>query len=140
MKKKITATVVTIIGSIIIIPFLFPVVLTLVPDIYNIIKTQNYAEIEGYLQSFGFLGGFWAVIIQMLQVFSVVVPAPLIWISVGVVYGTIWGVLICTTGVVLGNLVVFTLARKFKIKSREDIARKKLKLLDGIKNQDLLIL
>lgn len=139
-KKKITKAIITIIGSIIIIPFLIPVITTLVPDIYNIIKNENYSQIESYLQSFGVWGGFLAVIIQMLQVFSVVVPAPVIWISVGVVYGTFWGVVICTTGIVLGHFVVFTLARKFKIRSNDDSIKKKMKFLWDIKNQDLLIL
>ncbi|MEG2634779.1 MAG: VTT domain-containing protein [Oscillospiraceae bacterium] len=138
-KNKVTTKVITIIGSVIIFLLLLPLLIKIVPEIYRFIKNENYAQLEAYLQSFGVWGAFLAVAIQMLQIFSVVVPAPVIWISVGVVYGTFWGVLICVTGILLGNFIVFELARKFKIRRDDKFSKGYMKFLSGIKNPNLMI-
>lgn len=127
-----------VIGVILSCAVLIPVILKTAPDIITIVKNEEYEQIELYLKSFGAVGVIVAVVIQILQVISVVIPSPLVWVSVGAVYGTFYGLLICAVGMVLGNGLVFFIARKFHL-SRSEKGQKSFKFLSGIKNEDLMI-
>lgn len=139
LRGGIVEKLIMAVSILLILAVLTPILIRIVPDIVNIVKNKEYQQIEDYIKSFGAIGVAVALVLQILQVISVVIPSPVIWISVGAVYGTFWGMLICAGGMVLGNALVFLTARKFHLESDEK-ERKKLWFLSDIKNEELMIL
>lgn len=139
MKKATRFKVIlAVTGSIIIISLLVPILIHIAPTLYSMIKSGDYTQIEEYLRSFGVLGVLLAVILQILQVFSVIIPSPVVWLSVGAVYGMGWGLVICTVGIVSGNGIVFMLARKLKIRYEAAAFQKKMGFLTNMKHQNIM--
>lgn len=97
--------------------------LIVIPVLFNILPTavEVYAHsgrdgITEYLRSFGPEGLIITYLLQIVQVISIIIPAPTVWIPAGAAYGVVVGMLICFAGVVTGNFIVFLNARRLGTK------------------------
>ena len=85
----------------------------MMPTLLRLLKKGDEAAIEAYIQEEGFWkGAVTVMLLSVLQVASVVFPGMAIQISAGVIFGGLRAFLMCYTGFVLGNLLVFLVARR----------------------------
>ena len=85
----------------------------IMPQLIRLLKAGNEDEIERFLLEEGSWKAVAAVIVlAMLQVASIVFPGFAIQIAAGIIYGWWRAFLMCYTGFVLGNAVVFLVARR----------------------------
>ncbi len=66
-----------------------------------------------WMESFGVLGIAVLLAIQVVQVFFAVIPSDPIEMAAGMCYGSLWGFLLCSAGVLLGTMGVFFLVRRY---------------------------
>jgi uncharacterized membrane protein YdjX (TVP38/TMEM64 family) len=86
---------------------------TLVPILVDIFTDQDGRDAIGIIHSHGVRGVPVLASLQALQVITTVVPALLIQIPAGLVYGTWAGLAICLAGSILGNMIMFVALRQF---------------------------
>jgi uncharacterized membrane protein YdjX (TVP38/TMEM64 family) len=86
---------------------------TLIPILADIFTDQDGRNVINIIHSHGARGVPVLVCLQALQVITTVVPALLIQIPAGLVYGTWAGLAICLAGSILGNMIVFIALRQF---------------------------
>ncbi len=85
----------------------------ILPGFFEVLEHGNHTEIEQYIRSFGSFGGaLLGLLLQFIQILSVLFPGGPIQIAIGIVFGTFEGFFICFSGYVLANLFVFWSARK----------------------------
>ena len=85
----------------------------ILPGFLNVLEHGDQTQIEQYIRSFGSFGGaLLGFLLQFIQILSVLFPGGPIQIAIGIVFGTFEGFLICFSGYVLANLLVFWSARK----------------------------
>ena len=85
----------------------------MIPTLLRLLKRGDEAAIEAYIEKEGFWrGALTVVLLSALQVASVVFPGIAIQIAAGVIFGRWKAFLMCYTGFVLGNLLVFLIARR----------------------------
>ncbi len=83
------------------------------PTLARLLRRGDEAAIEAYIQEEGFWkGAVTVVLLSALQVFSIVFPGLAIQIAAGVIFGGVRAFFMCYTGFVLGNLLVFVIARR----------------------------
>jgi uncharacterized membrane protein YdjX (TVP38/TMEM64 family) len=99
----------------------FAVVLTIIllslnailPGFADVLQRGDQQELVRYIRGFGSVGGvLLALLLQIVQIISIFFPGGPIQIAIGVVFGTLWGFIICHVGYVLANLAVFFSARR----------------------------
>lgn len=99
----------------------FAVVLTIIllslnailPGFADEIQHGDQQELVRYIRGFGSVGGVaLALLLQIVQIISIFFPGGPIQIAIGVVFGTLWGFIICHVGYVLANIAVFFSARR----------------------------
>ena len=85
----------------------------IIPQLVRLLKEGNEDEIERFLIEEGSWKAVAAVVfLAMLQVASIVFPGFAIQIAAGIIYGWWRAFLMCYTGFVLGNAVIFLIARR----------------------------
>lgn len=85
----------------------------MIPTLARLLRRGDEAAIEAYIQEEGFWkGAVTVVLLSALQVFSIVFPGLAIQIAAGVIFGGVRAFFMCYTGFVLGNLLVFVIARR----------------------------
>ena len=85
----------------------------MLPTLARLLRRGDEAAIEAYIQEEGFWkGAVTVVLLSALQVFSIVFPGLAIQIAAGVIFGGVRAFFMCYTGFVLGNLLVFVIARR----------------------------
>ena len=76
-------------------------------------KEGDGEKIADYLaQETGIKGVIAVILLQMIQVVSIVLPGMAIQVAAGLIYGWLQGFLMCYFGFVLSNLLIFVFARK----------------------------
>lgn len=81
------------------------------PEIVNFIK--NPERFERFLSSQGSRGIFLFIFFEIIQVVIAVIPGELVQIPGGYVYGTFWGTIYSTVGILIGSMIAFYLSRLF---------------------------
>ena len=85
----------------------------ILPGFADVIQRGDQQELIAYIRGFGSIGGVaLAFLLQFVQIISIFFPGGPIQVAIGVVFGTLWGFVICHMGYVLANLVVFFSARR----------------------------
>lgn len=85
----------------------------ILPGFSSVLEHGDQAELVDYIRGFGSFGGVaLAFLLQFIQIISIFFPGGPIQIAIGVVFGTLWGFVICHAGYVLANIVVFFSARR----------------------------
>lgn len=98
---------------IIIFSIIIPIIFNILPHIIFLYKSDNKHALYEYLHSFGSKGILILIILQVFQVLSFVIPAPIIWITAGLTYEPLEALFCCIIGIVIGNSIAFYLGRKF---------------------------
>lgn len=84
-----------------------------IPDLLPLLKDGDVDEIQSYLRSSStWKGVLCAALLQMLQVFSIVISGVPIQVAAGVVYGTFFAVLICLISSTLALMLSFLLWKR----------------------------
>lgn len=99
-------------------------------------------EFRAWVSSYGIWGKFIFIGMMIFQVVIALVPGEPLEIGAGYAFGAFEGTLLCTVGITIGSLLVFTLVRRFGIKLVEvffDIGKiKRLKFLQNEKRLDII--
>ncbi|WPX09640.1 TVP38/TMEM64 family protein [Anaerocellum danielii] len=109
MKSKNNKIVLNIIAI-----FLFVIVIVLVGVKYSkqiILLTSSPSKFKDWVLSFGNFGVLVFILFQILQVIVSVIPGEAVQVSGGYIYGTLAGTLYSLTGIMIGSVIVFYLAR-----------------------------
>lgn len=93
------------------------VLLCVFPVLVQAFVNKDAALLQDYLLSFGWRGIAITFVLQILQIVSVVIPAPTMPLLTGATYGLWPGLLISVAGIVCGNMLVFVTARRFSVRS-----------------------
>lgn len=83
------------------------------PLIQSLMQPENMDLFRQRLHSFGLLGIIILLGVQILQVFSGIIPALPIQLAAGVTYGAIRGTAICIGGILIGSAIVFITVKRF---------------------------
>ena len=84
-----------------------------VPTYFRLLKEGNEEAIESYIaRESAWKGVVTIIILSALQVVSIVLPGFAIQIASGVIYGWWKALLMCYSGFVLGNIIVFSVVRR----------------------------
>lgn len=85
---------------------------TAMPDLLPVLESGDEAQIEAYLLREGrWAGMLCTMLLQFVQVVSIVLPGAPIQIAAGIVYGALRGFALCHLAYVAANLAVFFAAR-----------------------------
>lgn len=85
----------------------------ILPGFADVLEHGDQQELVHYIRDFGSVGGvLLALLLQIVQIISIFFPGGPIQIAIGVVFGTLWGFIICHVGYVLANIAVFFSARR----------------------------
>jgi uncharacterized membrane protein YdjX (TVP38/TMEM64 family) len=96
---------------------------------------RNPEYIRDYLNSFGKTGFLVYVLMQVIQVVIAVIPADIISVCGGFVYGIPLGFILTFVGVMLGSVIAFYISRIFGYDLVSGfIAKEKIEKLSGILN------
>jgi uncharacterized membrane protein YdjX (TVP38/TMEM64 family) len=124
------------------VAILIPIALQTVPVLLDLFKSGGKESAEKYVSSFGIQGIIIIIVLQIVQVLSIVIPAPTVWIIAGVTYGVFGGMLICIVGVVIGNSIAFFIGRRFGNRLIDIVLdekkRSKLKFLENPSHSDII--
>lgn len=97
----------------------------LMPELIPLLRDGDENEIAEYLKSRdASIGLLCTALLQMVQVFSIVIPAMPIQLAAGMVYGTYKSFFVCHLASLLANFIVFLFARGLKTSlSKKDSSR-----------------
>ncbi|GEM_PF-154801 len=85
----------------------------ILPGFADVLERGDQEELVSYIRSFGSVGGVaLAFLLQFVQIISIFFPGGPIQVAIGIVFGTLFGFIICHVGYVLANIVVFISVRK----------------------------
>lgn len=91
---------------------------------------------RAWVDSSGFMGKVYFVLMVTFQVIIALVPGEPLEIGAGYAFGAVEGTILCLIGIALGSLVVFLLVRKFGIKLVEVFfSLEKIKSLKFLQNK-----
>jgi uncharacterized membrane protein YdjX (TVP38/TMEM64 family) len=126
----------------IILVIIMPIIFKILPKFLYLFKIGGKEAASKYLRSFGINGIIIIFILQIIQVLSLVIPAPTVWVVAGVTYGVFGGMIICIFGVVIGNSIAFYIGKRYGNKLVDNIInedkRNKLKFLEKSKHSDII--
>ena len=119
MKKPWIAKLLRVLILIVLIAAVIAAILLavnhLLPNIIKLVETGDYDALEDYIRGFGNIYGIMvAYVLLFLQIASVFFPGSPIVITIGIVFGVLEGFVICVSGYILSNMLVFSLARRIR--------------------------
>lgn len=82
------------------------------PRIVQLLDTGNIQGIDTYLQEHGTDGRVLLVLLQIIETLSVVLPALPVYICAGMLFGKLYGILVCFTVNLVLNLLMFLFGRR----------------------------
>ncbi len=100
------------------IPALIPILvvgiisLCLLPFANDFLHEENRDALIGNIRSSGYAGVFAMIGIQVAQVVLFVIPGEVVEVIAGMIFGTLWGFIICNVGIILGSTLVFLAVKK----------------------------
>lgn len=121
--KKLLPLGIGLLFALVMLAFLIPVANALLPDLLPVLRRADQAEIALYVRSLGgWTGAVLMVLLQFLQVISIVLPALPIQLAAGLVYGVLPAFFLCLAGYALANITVFLAANGVLKKLTEALA------------------
>lgn len=108
-------------------------------------KYYNTENIKSWLLSFGQLSFVVFILLQVLQVVLFFIPGEVTQIAGGFIFGTFWGTVLSTLGILIGAAITFLAARAYGDKLLKKILPKKdyenvRALIDKPKNKLIIFL
>ncbi|PKM90782.1 MAG: TVP38/TMEM64 family protein [Firmicutes bacterium HGW-Firmicutes-12] len=115
MKKKLMNSkknVLKGIGLILAVALVFAVLMCMLRDTsMNLIRDPEY--IKSYIENKGVYGMLIFIGLQILQIVVAFIPGEPIQLAGGYIYGTFYGFLLSTAGIMIGSVIAFLISRKF---------------------------
>lgn len=109
LKSKKTI-IILIIGTILLTLFIWGMI-ALLPYMKMLKDPIHQQNFKNYINSLGVWGIILMIFIQFTQVVIAIIPGEPIEVLAGVMYGPIYGTLLCLLGTVLGGIFIFWLIR-----------------------------
>ncbi len=106
-------TIRIIFGAIIVLVLIYATI-AYAPDLIKLLKSGDSEAIKSYVDSAGAKGVLVIVILQVLQTITIVFPGIPIYMCSGIIYGKIYGTIICYITYVASNLAIFIFSRRMK--------------------------
>ena len=142
LRKKLVPILVIIVVAIL-IWFAFG---NKIPGLIPLLKEGDSQKIADYLaQETGIRGVIAVILLQAIQVASIVMPGMAIQVAAGLIYGWLEGFLMCYFGFVLSNLCVFLFARRMGSDRIKDVSMSPtsqwlMEKLNGTKPQFMVVI
>ena len=95
-----------------------------VTEIADVLTSGDQERIRDYLRGYGVFGPIASVLLMMAQVVFAPIPASVVQLANGVVYGKFWGGVLNLIGQMAGAMLAFTIARALGKGTVEKIAGK----------------
>ena len=117
-----------------------------IPGLIPLLKEGDGQKIADYLsQETGIKGIIAVILLQMIQVASIVMPGMAIQVASGLIYGWLEGFLMCYFGFVLSNFLTFLFARKMGSARIKDVSMGRMsqwlmERLNGTKPQFMVVI
>jgi uncharacterized membrane protein YdjX (TVP38/TMEM64 family) len=93
-------------------------------EVTEVMTSGDQAEIRDYLHSYGAWGPIASIALMMGQVIFAPIPASIVQLANGVVYGAFWGGILNLVGQMAGAMVAFAIARMLGKGTVEKLAGK----------------
>lgn len=84
-----------------------------IPLAKMLISEEGRAQLEAIIAKDLGLGIVIFLVLQVLQVIIALIPGGVIQILGGVLFGGLWGTLLCIAGILLGTLIIYVLVKNF---------------------------
>ena len=117
-----------------------------IPGLIPLLKEGDSQKIADYLsQETGIKGIIAVILLQGIQVASIVMPGMAIQVAAGLIYGWLEGFLMCYFGFVLSNWLIFIFARRMGSDRIKDVSMSKtsqwlMEKLNGTKPQFMVVI
>ncbi len=145
--KKIIRYLIMAVVFVLIFLTILLVLKQMLPGFVEVLKKGDSAEIQAYVRSFGTIKGVLiGILLQFMQLISIVFPGGPLQISMGIIFGTWLGFGICYVGYVAASCAVFLAVRglgdqlKGWIPIKEEERAKKLGFIRRIKSPFLMVM
>ncbi len=114
MKKKLDrATLIQIIGIAVFILVSIGIAIWAIPYIKNLGDPAVREFYKQKIDQMG-IGGFFVILgVQILQVVVAVIPGEPVELLSGLLFGGIWGLVVCLIGILIGTVIIYYLVKKF---------------------------
>lgn len=113
-RQSIARIVYTILSFVVVTALLCLLTVFLYRTFFHNIRSPE--QFRDYIKSFGFVGRFVLLGLQILQVFIALIPGEVIEIGAGYSFGWFEGTLLCYVGIAIASALVFLLVKRFGIK------------------------
>lgn len=80
-------------------------------EAYNILLSDNKAEIREWVSQLGFWGPFFIIVAMVVQIFLFFMPSPVLMVISVLAYGPIWGTVLAITSVLVASAVGYFVGR-----------------------------
>lgn len=101
-----------IIFTLSLLAFVFYIIFKSAPEILQLLKKGDEAELQAYLEEAGKSGIIILILLQILQTITIVFPGIPIYMCAGIVFGNLKGTLICYLTYVISNAIIFLVSRR----------------------------
>jgi uncharacterized membrane protein YdjX (TVP38/TMEM64 family) len=95
-----------------------------VGEVAEVLTSGDQSRIRDYLRGYGVFGPIASVLLMMAQVVFAPIPASVVQLANGVVYGKFWGGVLNLVGQMAGAMLAFTIARALGKGTVEKVAGK----------------
>ena len=145
-KKVFRYLIIAVVIALIFLTILW-VLKQMLPGFVEVLEEGDGAKIQAYVRGFGTIQGvFIGILLQFMQLISIVFPGGVLQISMGIIFGTWLGFGICYVGYVAASCAVFLAVRGLGDKlndwlpSKEEENVKKLGFIRRIKSPSLMVM
>jgi len=110
------------------------------PSLISILKSGDVEQIDAYLKQYGTAGKWLLVLLQVIETFSIFIPSTPVYICAGMMFGKLWGTIVCYVVNLILVTIIFSFACKMKVFTKKyfDLSKQKTvgPLLENAKHLD----
>ncbi len=147
-QKKKSRIILEIIALIVVVIICIYVLKQHSPRILQYLANGDIDGLTAYIRTKGAMGEIVLIILQVIETLSIVLPALPVYISAGILFGKIEGILICYITNLILCAGMFLFARRTGQKAAETIGTKKsnsktervIQIVTNMKNPDIAVL
>ncbi len=115
MNKKLLLAL-KIAAAVIVLAVIVMLCIWLIPLVASLAEPENQEKFREFIESLGALGVLAMLVLQIIQIVVAIIPGEPIEVLMGIMYGTLGGLLLTIVGIVIGQTLVFFTVKRFGIK------------------------